>query len=222
MKMVLLQRYFNVFLAIALGFSVAGCSSENSSTNGVVVEESTLQTPKSWLDDWSTEASSEARQAFDLFKDSKDAFEGDAYFDLPDKELSPVVQKKPFFRFNLYSGESTQDMYLPLLLIGYIGEDWQFYNGLKIKFGDNVREFKMLNDPDRSVDSGFISEVLSFSLSKQDAEFLSQVFTVGNPDVRLSGTKEIITDVQFSTIELENLKKVLLAYKYIVNSDIKP
>jgi hypothetical protein len=48
------------------------------------------------------------------------------------------------------------------------------------------------------------------------------VFTLGNPDVRLSGTKEIATDVQFSTIELENLKKVLIAYKYIVNSDIKP
>jgi hypothetical protein len=222
MKMGLMKRYFSVFLVIAIGFSVAGCGSDNSSYNGANAEESSVQTPKPWLDDWSAEASLEAQQAFDSFKYTKDSFEGESFLDLPKKELSPITINKPIFRLNIFSGPSTQDVYLPLLIVAYLGEDWQFYDGLKMKFGDNVREFKMLNDPDRDASGGSISEILSFLISKEDAKFLSQVFTLGNPEIRLSGSKQFFTDVQFSTIELENLKKVLLAYKYIVNSDIKP
>ena len=222
MKMGLMKRYFSVFLVIAIGFSVAGCGSDNSSSNGANAEESSVQTPKPWLDDWSAEASLEAKQAFDSFKYAKDSFEGESFLDLPKKELSPITINKPIFRLNIFSGPSTQDVYLPLLIVAYLGEDWQFYDGLKMKFGDNVREFKMLNDPDRDASGGSISEILSFLISKEDAKFLSQVFTLGNPEIRLSGSKQFFTDVQFSTIELENLKKVLLAYKYIVNSDIKP
>jgi hypothetical protein len=59
-------------------------------------------------------------------------------------------------------------------------------------------------------------------VTKEEAEFLSQVFTLGNPEIRLGGSAAIITDVQLSKIELDNLKKVLLAYKYIVNEGIKP
>jgi hypothetical protein len=222
MKSDLVKKYFSVILVITIGISIAACGSENSSSNGASAEESSIQTPKSWLDDWSAEAALEAQQAFDSFTYAKDSFEGESFLDLPDKDLSQFKPNKPVFRFSLFSGPSTQDVYLPLLLVGYIGEDWQFYNGLKIKFGDNVREFTFLNDPDRESSGGVISEVLSFLISKDDAKFLSQVFTLGNPEIRLSGSKQITTDVQFSTIELENLKKVLLAYKYIVNSDVKP
>ena len=222
MKLDLAKKCFSVILVITIGLSVAACGGENSSSNGASAEESSIQAPKSWLDDWSAEAALEAQQAFDSFKYSKDSFEGESFLDLPDKDLSQFKPNKPVFRFSLFGGPSTQDVYLPLLLVGYFGEDWQFYDGLKIKFGDNVREFTFLNDPDRESSGGVISEVLSFLISKDDAKFLSQVFTLGNPEIRLSGSKQITTDVQFSTIELENLKKVLLAYKYIVNSDVKP
>ena len=222
MKNGLAIKFFSIFLTIAIGLSVTGCGNDNSSSNAGNTEDSLVQTPKSWLDDWSPEASLEAKQAFDSFTYAKDSFEGESFFDLPRKELSPIKVNKPIFRFNIFSGPSTQDVYLPLLIVAYLGEDWQFYDGLKIKFGDNVREFTMLNDPDRDPSGGSISEILSFLISKEDAKFLSQVFTLGNPEIRLSGSKQIFTDVQFSTIELENLKKVLLAYKYIVNSEIKP
>ena len=222
MKMGLAKSFLSAFLTIAIGVSVTGCGNSNSSSSGASTEESSVQTTKTWLDDWSPDASLEAKKAFDSFSYAKDSFEGESFYDLPKKELSPVAINKPFFRFNIFSGPSTQDVYLPLLIVGYLGEDWQFYDGLKIKFGDNVREFKMLNDPAREASDGSISEILSFLISKEDVKFLSQVFTLGNPEIRLSGSKQFITDVQFSSIELENLKKVLLAYKYIVNSDVKP
>ena len=222
MKTGFVKRYFSVFLTIAIGFSVAGCGSDNSTSNGASTEESSVQTPKPWLDDWSEEASLEAKQAFDSFTYAKDSFEGESFYDLPKKELSPITENKPVFRFSIFGGPSTQNVYLPLFIVAYLGDDWQFYDGLKIKFGDDVREFEMLNDPSRDTVGSSVSEILSFTLSKEDAMFLSQVFTIGNPEIRLSGSKQFITDVQFSTIELENLKKVLLAYKYIVNSDIKP
>jgi hypothetical protein len=222
MKMGLVKKYFSFFLVIAIGLSVAGCGSDNSSSNGANAEESAVQTPKSWLDEWDATASLEAQQAFDTFEYAKDSFEGESFLDLPKKELSPITENKPVFRFSLFSGPTTQNVYLPLFIVAYLGDDWQFYDGLKIKFGDDVREFEMLNDPNRDATGGSISEILSFLISKEDAKFLSQVFTLGNPEIRLSGSKQFITDVQFSTIELENLKKVLLAYKYIVNSDIKP
>ncbi len=218
----LAKRYSSVFLVIAIGLSVAGCGSDNSSSNGANAEESAVQTPKSWLDEWDATASLEAQQAFDTFEYAKDSFEGESFLDLPKKELSPITENKPVFRFSLFSGPTTQNVYLPLFIVAYLGDDWQFYDGLKIKFGDDVREFKMLNDPSRDTVGSSVSEILSFTLSKEDAKFLSQIFSLGNPEIRLSGSKQFITDVQFSTIELENLKKVLLAYKYIVNSDIGP
>ena len=218
----LVKRYLRVLLVIAIGLFVAGCGSVNSSSNGASAEESAVQTPNSWLDDWDATASLEAKQAFDTFEYAKDSFEGEYFLDLPKKELSPITENKPVFRFSIFGGPSTQNVYLPLLIVAYLGDDWQFYDGLKIKFGDDVREFEMLNNPSRDTVSSSVSEILSFTLSKEDAKFLSQVFTLGNPEIRLSGSKQFITDVQFSTIELENLKKVLRAYKYIVNSDIKP
>ena len=208
------RNSLKIFLVLLLGISLSGCGGTTSPIS---------QTPKSWLGDWNAQKSSEAKSAFNGFKKYEDSFEGETYLDLPDNELSPVGDGKPFFRWSIYSGiESTQNEFVPLVAVAYLGEDWQFYDTLKIKFGEDVREFTMLGDPYREADGGYVNEILTFTLTKEEAEFLSQVFTLGNPEIRLGGSAAIITDVQLSKIELDNLKKVLLAYKYIVNEGIKP
>jgi hypothetical protein len=104
----------------------------------------------------------------------------------------------------------------------YYGDDWKFYKSIMFKFGDEVREFRSSETPLREVESGYVLEIVNYFLTTEDVDFLSKVFTFGEPELRINKDSGLYTEMKLSAVELNNLKKVLLAYKYIVNSKIQP
>jgi hypothetical protein len=176
---------------------------------------------QSWIDDWDTQSSDEAKQAFIQFKKSQDDFTGQSELKLPDSKSSPLVYGKTNFDWILFSAVPNEE-YFPLLSVNYVGENWEFYTSLKVKIGKDVRELEQLGSPSRDVTSGSVTENLQFRFNPQDINFFSQIFTSGKPVFRLYGDTHVYTDFELTTIQLSNLKTVLLGYKYLVHQKIQP
>lgn len=197
---------------------LVACSSSNKLDNG----ESSKEVTKSWIQQWDIQSKTEAEVAFKSFSKSSDGFTKQYTLDLPDSETSKPDKGKPNFTFNLYSDKLTNFTYLPTIYLSYFGDDWKFYKSVMFKFGEDVREFNSTQPSLRDVKTGYVLEILDFFTTAEDVDFLSKVFTFGQPELRINQDNGLFTDVQLSEIQLNNLKKVLLAYKYIINTKIQP
>lgn len=211
------KRHFISVGSAVLAFAMLTSCGSNTGSETSASKASLL-----WLKSWSGTEEKLAFSAYEGFEQARDSFTKESFLDLPKSQLAPVPENKPFFRWSMYSGEESQGRYQPLLIVGYLGDEWQFFNSVMVRFGEEVIELQQLNEPDRDTSGGSITEILSFALTAEDVEFLSQIFTKGSPQIRINGEKTFYTDVTLSEIELKNLEKVLLAYKYIAINDIRP
>ncbi len=205
-------------LIIVMSLFLVGCGSNSNSDNA----ESEGKSTKTWIQIWDAQSENEAEAAYRSFSKSSDGFEKQYYLDLPDSETSEPKLGKTTLLFNLYSDKLSNFTFIPAIFLGYSGDDWKFYESIMFKFGEEVREFKSSQPPLREVEGGYVMEILSYFTTAEDVDFLSKVFTFGEPELRINSDNGLYTEMKLSAVELNNLKKVLLAYKYIVNSKIEP
>ena len=212
---------YNLFLAItgaiAISLALTSCGSSNVSPEKASSDQQANKSSQTWIEDWNTQSSLEAKQAFDKLEKREDDFTKESYFRVEKSAMAKIVYGKTNFQMYLISDGPT-DVYLPFLSVVYLGKDWKFYDRVMVKIGEDVRELKPLNPPAREVSNGSVNEILDFTLDAQDVESFSQVFTGGEPVFRLYGSKEVFTEFNLTPIELSNLKSILLGHKYLVNS----
>jgi hypothetical protein len=212
------KNSFRAALIILMSLFLVGCSSNNNLDN----TESPDKTTKSWIQIWDGQSENEAEAAYRSFSKSSDEFTKQYTLDLPDSEKSQPKREKTNLNFNLYSDKDSNFAFLPTITLIYYGDDWKFYKSIMFKFGNEVREFRSSETPLREVESGYVLEIVNYFLTTEDVDFLSKVFTFGEPELRINKDSGLYTEMKLSAVELNNLKKVLLAYKYIVNSKIQP
>jgi hypothetical protein len=205
----------SAILLISMLF-LSGCSADS------VQDQSKEIVAKNWLDEKSDAIEEEGKAAFKSLVPSYDEFENTGYFNLP-KSLKPKIEfGKIVIHYSLVATDEMDTFrFYPMALVSFLGEDWLFIDSLYLKFGDDVKQFTS-KAPYREVLSG--ANVAEIAAIRFDSEafvlFLSKVFNVDSVSVRFGGGKVGIGDRVLTEVEMNGLKTVLLAYRYMYQNDL--
>ena len=207
---------------------ISGCSSTNQNAAKSDTEQSNSEISTNWLNTKSDAIQTEGKAAFESLIPSYDEFEDTGYYSGPKNELPELSTKLTngysiTFTTSLVSasgGVSDDFLFHPMFLASYVGKEWAFIESIYLKIGEDPKEFKLAMSPIRRVMSSLVGEIVVVYISDEDINFLSKIFNNNEVQIRYYDTKRVIDDTNLSTLELELLKKILIAYRYMYQNDL--
>jgi outer membrane murein-binding lipoprotein Lpp len=215
-----MKSYLSVLIVSAL--LISGCSSTNQDAAKSDTEQSNSEISANWLNTKNDAIQAEGKAAFESLIPDYDEFENTGYFDLPKSLEVKIVFGKIVTRFSLLAIDSKGPFrFYPSATVVYTGKDWLFIDSLYLKFGDEVKEF-ISEGQLRDVLSGAnVSEIVPILFNSEESVlFLSKVFNVDSVGVRFGARKVGADDRNLTELELNSLKTVLLAYRYMHQNDL--
>jgi hypothetical protein len=206
---------FIIFLSL-----LAGCSNQSTVSPEEKVESSeTINGTAEFLNSWSSKDQELAKIAYESLTPDFDDFTKEYYLNDENNKFKPLLGKdSQYFQFLLYKEKNNS--YAPKVFVIYLAKDWLFQKSIYFKIGEEVIEIFPTQSPQTEVqDAGYVSEIFDVDLGDKDVEFLSKVFQNGNLEIRVQGTNSY-EETKLSELELESLKRILLAYKYVKKNNL--
>ena len=194
---------------------LSGCSSSSSP----------IQAPKfpGYLNNYDIDNRRAGKNAFSSLVLEKNEFSDYVGFSLP-KNVELTFEEewrnrnKYNFKFDMYR-ESKADEVLIGASVTYFGDNWKFAKSLKIKVGNVVFDVPQAGNPYRKVISGpTVQEMLPVAFTPEQILVLGEV--LNGKDIKIRVLDESYTDVTLKQKELNGLKLLLQAYRYLKHNDL--
>ena len=201
-----------IILCLSLILVLTGCGSTVSTSSGT---NSDSEVTQEYLDKSSDLLLSQGKSDFDSLVLDKDDFTKEAYYHLPENEKNKIVFNKIQYEFFLHK-PSDSDNFLPMIQIGYGGNEWLFMESAIFKINDEVMDFAPTMDPVRQTITGGIFEILFFELTNDQVNFLGKSKSITDLDIRVN--TETLEEMKLNSVEYKGLKKILSAYRYYLST----
>lgn len=210
---------FKILISIvSIVLAISGCSiGTDTGASGEKV--AMTSPPKNFLDEWNSQKALAGKAAFENLEYSRDKFTKVESWYIPENEQTLLVLNKYRFSFSLHKADDSGE-YSMELNITYWGDEWQFMDSIAMRFGEDVVEMTPSFSPYRNVESdGTVGEILSFTISKKEIIFLSSIFDSKALEIRING--KTTNDISLDPGDIAILKRMLLAYRYLVNQNLQ-
>ena len=234
-----LMPFGNLIVVALASLVIASCSntSQNSDTSGTLTDEQVseinsmasdaaeekAQLSQSFLDNWDPEIESDCELAFKSLSRDEDEITGVVFLrpeiEDPNDGNFPVLFVN---QFNIsWAGPNASDGKItPDIAITLVRNDGKYTNVDKIYFrsGENLLTFPAENTSKNEISNTLTSEdILKINLL-ENIDFFWAASEFGEIKYRLQGTESF--DDAFTKLEIDNLKTILKAYKYVYNKNL--
>ena len=208
---------------------ISGCSNSAENTSGSDNQQSKEVVSKNWLDAKSDAIEAEGKAAFESLVPDYDEFEDTGYYSGPKNELPELNAKLTngysiTFTTSLVSADAREEtddfLFHPMIFVSYVGKKWAFIESIYLKIGEDPKEFKFAITPIRRVLNPLVAELAPVYISDEDINFLSKIFNYNEVQIRYYDTEQVIDDTSLSIVELNLLKKILIAYRYMYQNKL--
>lgn len=213
-----------LLLLAVLTLFVSSCSNAEQTSPELSDQKPQEVSETNWLDQSNDPIHSEGRNAFSSLLPSYDEFAKTGYYNLPKAlEFKPkknMINLEPVLVGNFEDGIDGSYEFSPQLSVMWFGDDWKFIRSIYFKFDSEVKEFESFGQKRDVLSAGMVLEFAPVLFKdKEDILFMSKIFETNNISIRVGGDK-IIKDRALTQLEIDAIKRILLAYRYMYQNNL--